>query len=615
MSKLEKATDLVVFSMLRENGYIDGNLTPLKAGVEVWAEKSPNTKINALLQSASKQGSGKQGYPEYIIFDQDNDLVIIIENKKSRKNHIYSKDLSSKVSDYAVNGALWYGQFLIPQFDVIAIGISGTERENLIIDTFLWRKQSDTFNNVNTNTLLSIEKYRELLAKLKQPKTNKQILFALNERSKQINEFLRNVLGVIEHERLYVLGSILYALEDPMFKISYGQANDNKSLALAIYQTVERKVKGSNVKEKEVITDELKPVLLGLKDSEKQGVLDKYPNGSLSHLVKTVEEVLFEFHKNREIDLMSTFFNVFLSYSTSGGSDLGIVLTPPHITKLFSDIAEVSPHSKILDLCVGTGGFLTSAWKKIALNETISLNEKEQFREHNLFGVESEKSLYTIVALNMFINKDGRSNLFLKDAFLLKDELKQLDCNVGFLNPPYSDSVYSEIAFIELMLDSLLPHSIGIAIVPVNAVSSRTKKHADVLDVKRRILAKHSLIASIEMPKNLFYPKGTETVVLVFNTAEPNEQETWFARFDDSYELIKHQKSRTPTALSEKKYDDLLLAYKNRAITDFSFAKKMTYEDQWVYTVHDDFSYEILDNDLQQTVNAYVSYLYQNNYF
>ena len=101
------------------------------------------------------------------------------------------------------------------------------------------------------------------------------------------------------------------------------------------------------------------------------------------------------------------------------------------------------------------------------------------------------------------------------------------------------------------------------------------------------------------MPINLFYPKGTETIILVFRTGISNSGLTWLAKYDDGYELIKHKKTRTPTAKSGELYDQLLHAYDVKSETDFSFNKKMTCNDQWVYTVHEDVNYKITSLEQQ----------------
>lgn len=613
MPRLEKTTDLIVFNKLRFLNYVDGNFNNITHSVKVWAKKSSNTIINNLLAVSSKKLTGGHGFPEYIILDEENKILIVIENKKSVDKHIYP-NIEKKVAEYAVNGSLWYAKFLKEQFDVIAVAVSGNSIDNLKIDNYAWRKGAETFSNLNIHEIKDLKDYRDVLLKPKKSLANKNSVIELNEKANEINEFLRNYLGVIEHERLYVLGSILFALEDPIFKMSYAQINNDHELSQFIFQTLERKVKNSQLDQKELIINEVRPVLLGLKNSEKEKVKEIFPNGALLELVKRVDNILFDLYKNSELDMISTFFNVFLSYSTSGGSDLGIVLTPSHITSLFCDLANVTINSKILDICAGTGGFLTSAWKRISLSDEHTINAKEFFRKNNIYGIEKEKSIYTIIALNMFINKDGRSNLYHGDAFTLKDRIKSFECNVGFLNPPFSDSVYAEISFVELILDSLLPNSIGVVILPVNAISSRTKKHSRLNDIKERLLNKNKLIASIQMPGQLFYPKGTETVVLVFETGVSNSGKTWFAKFDDGYTLIKHQKTRTPTKEALTNYTKFIEAYREKNITNFSFNKEVKAEEQWVYTVHYDNKYELQKQDFQNTLNEYISYLFLNNY-
>lgn len=625
MARLEKITDIIVFNLLQAKGYVDGSFNQMDKTVYVWAKKSSNEKISQLLSRASKSKTGKSGYPEYIIYDSKRDLVVVIEDKKDVNMHVYGDIIDNneetsmnsgiqKVDEYAVNGAIWYAQHLKDDFDVIAIGISGNNIDNLIIDTFVWNKEAESFNNLNIHEIVSMNEYRKLLDEQKKEQIKLNKVTFINEKAKELNDFLRDYLGIIEHERLYVLGSILFALEDPIFKMTYTIYKNNQELALCIWQTVERKIKGSQLDNKEVVENELKSTLLSLKDAQKEGIREKYPKGALLELTNRVDRVLYDYHKYGELDIMSMFFNVFLSYSTSGGSDLGIVLTPSHVTKLFCDIAEINLKSKVIDICAGTGGFLTAAWKKIKYSDEYSFEEKELFRNNNIFAVEKEKSIYTIIALNMFINKDGRSHIFKGDCFSCIEQVKKFECNVGFINPPYSDSVYSEIEFVELMLDTLLPDSIGIAILPINSISSRTKKHSGIDKIKRRILLKNKLIASIQMPVNLFYPKGTETIILVFKTGQTHSGKTWFAKFDDGYDLIKHQKMRTPTDKAEEKYEALLVAYKDRKETCFSFKKEIKFDEQWVYTLLSNSDYDISDHDLQETVNEYVSYLFKNHY-
>ena len=375
MAKSEKVTDSLVVNMLRANGYIDGNFQSLKKDVFVWANRSENKIIDDLLSKASKRKTENPGYPEFIIFDKKYNIVIVIEDKRNPKFHLYEK-INEKIADYAVNGALWYASFLKDTFDVIAIGISGSTIEELQIDNYMWKKGAETFSNLK---IQKIDEYRDAVKKQDKNIRSIEEFKTLTLKAKEINEFLRDYLGVIENKRLYVLGSILYALEDPAFKMAYSAYNNNVDLSTFLYQTIERKIKNSGLQNIQIIQDELKPAIEGLARAEKEGAKLEYPNGTLLKLISDVDSTLYDYYKNSELDLISIFFNVFLSYSTSGGSDLGIVLTPSHITKLFTRIAEVSNKSKILDPCAGTGGFLTSAWKHISLSEKYSFTEKETF--------------------------------------------------------------------------------------------------------------------------------------------------------------------------------------------------------------------------------------------
>lgn len=74
MSRLEKATDLIVFNKLRFRNYVDGNFDNLSPKVKVWAKKSSNAIINNLLGKASKNQSGGKGFPEYIFWTKKKTL-------------------------------------------------------------------------------------------------------------------------------------------------------------------------------------------------------------------------------------------------------------------------------------------------------------------------------------------------------------------------------------------------------------------------------------------------------------------------------------------------------------------------------------------------------------
>lgn len=349
---IEKKTDFLVMNELISKGFTNANFDVVQEGVYVWPEVSGFNKIKELFKNASKSRTGNFGKPEFIIYDEVKEVLIIIENKRDVSKHIYENDIQDKVSEYAVNGALWYAQHTKDSYDTVAIAISGTKLDNLKIDSYAWKKGVDTFSNLNIHEILTIDQYRDLVFESSNIESSVDQQLSLLEEARQINEFMHSSMNIIEHNRLYVLGSILFALEDPVFKTAYSQYNNNEDIGSILWSTLERKIKGSAIKDKDLLINELKPTILALTGDEKEKVRGKYSKGTLHKLIYDVDRILYKHYQDSELDLISLFFNVFLSFTTKGGSGLGIVLTPPHITRLFNDIANVNLDSKILDPCV-----------------------------------------------------------------------------------------------------------------------------------------------------------------------------------------------------------------------------------------------------------------------
>jgi len=81
---------------------------------------------------------------------------------------------------------------------------------------------------------------------------------------------------------------------------------------------------------------------------------------------------------HKYFDTVGQFYIEFLRYANND-KGLGIVLTPPHITELFVDIAEVGKDSIVVDSCCGTGGFLISAMKKMVHSGSLKINPNSSF--------------------------------------------------------------------------------------------------------------------------------------------------------------------------------------------------------------------------------------------
>lgn len=422
--------------------------------------------------------------------------------------------------------------------------------------------------------------------------SNKKL--SLYEFFSTIDSSLKDELYVVPYKRTHLLASILLCLSDDSFRIRYSKVTKPKEMLSLILSTVEEIVDKQNQDWGGIVKAELCSFTLGAKCAQDGG--ERGIDDSLVSLVRNVDN----FSDYRE-DLISLSYKKY-SESSPAGSDLGIVLTPPHITDLFCDLAQLEPSDKVLDLCAGTGGFMLASRRKIG--------SYLQF----MCGVELEPSLFANLFVNSYFFGKDCSSLYLNDAFSIREELKLLGCNKGFINPPYSDSNYSEMEFVELLMDSLTKGGVGVAIVPVNSLSSRTKTHNNVTSTKERLLSKHSLLASVEMPKDLFYPKGTETVILVLKAWEKINRDTWIARYDDGFELLRHRGTRTQTKYSESNHKNLVESFLYKSDTPWSFNKRLSHNDQWVYTLHESVDYCVSDRELQVTLNDYIAYLYKNLY-
>ena len=97
---------------------------PLFNAIKLDEQKASVTKAKKCLASASKNLTGKSGFPEFIIsIPALPDDIIVVECKADEKLH---KSADGKnPSLYAVDGALHYSEFLSQEYNVISIAVSG----------------------------------------------------------------------------------------------------------------------------------------------------------------------------------------------------------------------------------------------------------------------------------------------------------------------------------------------------------------------------------------------------------------------------------------------------------------------------------------------------------
>jgi hypothetical protein len=435
--------------------------------VEIEEQSSDNPKIDKLLKTASKGGFGK-GYPEFIItYKTNSDLLIVIECKAKTKYH-ESKN-RDKYKDFAVDGALLYASYMSKEFDVLAIAISGETKQELKISHFLHLKGEKKAVSFVGDKLLNVDEY--LQNYLKSPEKFRQDYNALLDFTKILNAKLHSnkVLG---SERSLLISAILIALENDAFQKSYASHKTPENLAKALTQTVsnelenadigDKKLKNLNIQFSFINTD----TSLSQKDNVLKETIDDI-DGNINTFIKS----------HQYFDVLGQLYIEFLRYANSDKS-LGIVLTPPHITELFSDLAQVNKNSIIYDNCTGTGGFLISAMSKMIKDAKGDETKIKEIKSKQLIGVEFQSKIFALAVSNMYIHQDGKTSIIkgscFDDAVITK--VKAKNPTVGFLNPPYKSDKKHVIsrtennngasAFVEKELDIKLnsKHTLSVAL-------------------------------------------------------------------------------------------------------------------------------------------------------
>jgi|GEM_PF-391628 len=246
-------------------------------------------------------------------------------------------------------------------------------------------------------------------------------------------------------------------------------------------------------------------------------------------------------------DILGRFFEIFLRYSNDK-KQLGIVFTPRHIVNLMCDLVNIKYTDKVLDPCCGTGGFLVSTFTKMRSKlesvSTLSNIEKEKelikIKEKRIYGLEAETDgiIYGLACLNMIFRGDGNTNIEHKDCFTKKFDFK---FDKVLINPPYSQSKKGtngekEIKFLDYCLENLKIGGYLCAIIPYSIMCDNSKW-------RRSMIQKHTVIASISVPAELFYPISSPAIIVLFEAHKPqNEKPIFLGRIEDDGFKIDRQK-------------------------------------------------------------------------
>lgn len=615
MAKKEVRTDLWVYELLKD------------ANIELDPQGSSIKEIDDALKTASKRGTGKTGFPEYVGVVKD--FLLVIEDKADLSKHnkkdgdIICQDTQS-ITDYAVNGALFYAKHLVKHTTynkVIAFGVSGDKKRHKITPLFVdnteyYRELSDveSFISFNNDNILNYYTHEILKEETNTEKETAEIL----KDAAELHEDLRNYGNLKDTDKPLVVSGILLALDEAEqgnFSIDSLKGDIVKTDGQKIYDAIQDNLKRVRVSP-DVKRDKILSQFSIIKDTVKLNEIDdKLGKTPLKHFTEFLYEKIYKSIKYSYSaeDYIGRFYGEFMSYSGGDGQTLGIVLTPKHITQLFCDLLDIQVDDCVLDPCCGTAGFLIAAMHNM-FNKATTSQQKEHIREKQLHGFELQPYMFAIATTNMILRGDGKSNLLCED-FLKQDpkKLQLKECNVGMMNPPYSqgkkDKNLSEIRFIEHLLDSLVVGGKCAVIVPQSTMTGKSKEEQAT---KENILKHHTLEGVITLNKDTFYGVGTMPCIAIFTAGKPHNKGhiCKFINFEnDGYKVAPHIGLLETESAKDKK-QHLLDVWFDKVETDTKFCVKTTVEDtdEWLHSFYY-FNDEIPTNaDFEKTVADYLSF-------
>ena len=590
-------------------------------------KKSNNRHLQEILKKASKKNTGKRGEPDFIYINEHKKLLILIENKDSIKDHISEKE--DKPLNFAVDGIKHYLKFFTNEFlekenkdiqnyfknwKILGLAVSGNIENEYYhkISSFIIKNENDKsiIEDLKNNNILNESEYLALFENI----DIEEIVNKISKSSNDINQILRHMDS---QKRPIILSSLLICLFDDNrirndFKKNF-RTDSTDTIVNNIPLTIKKILKNENISKDKI--DILKnQFYYAIKDD-----LDILEEDILKDiLIELDDNIIPIFETKTNYDIIGKFYEEFLKYAGVTNVKNGIILTPRHITELFTDLIDIKTNDIIFDPCCGTGAFLIAGMNKIIKEiKNSNLPNKQELKskvkENQLIGFEKNPTMFSLSISNMLFRGDGKSQIFHADFFddnvdnILKNKKPP---TIGFINPPYGgldnkkNPTKKEIQFLIKLLDNCSRYVVMIA-----PLSTYFKED----DLRNKILAKHTLKYVINMPNELFQPNAsTHTAISVFKTNKPhNEKGVLFYNLEKDGFVLSKQKGRTDILNKWNRIKNNLLKElknPNEFVDDLHFVKTQIKEnDEWIIQAHSKTDYsQLREEDFLNSIREYV---------
>lgn len=439
--------------------------------------------------------------------------------------------------------------------------------------------------------------------------SNKQSTDTIVKYLQKLNDELHNH-KIRADKRAILFSSILIALDDQIFTNTYEEYNNNpKELIEHLLTSIKR-----ILEQKGTSNSQIEAILVELQFIKTETVLN-----ATDYLSKLINNINQNIHKeitaNKDnFDLISHIYSEFLRYLHSD-KVLGIVLTPPHITELFCDLAEINENSVIFDNCCGTGGFLITALKQLISKANNNAKKIEQIKEKQIIGIEQQASLFALCSVNMIIHGDSKPIILKGSCFdqKLMSKVKDLKPTIGLLNPPYQSTKDSipELEFILNNLEAIQQNGKVVAIIPISSVIETKGKS---LELKQKILENHTLEAVISVNDELFNPMASPNTVIIVITAHkphPKNYKTYLGYWKEDGFIKRKNIGRIETKLWASLRTKYLDSYKNRlSLEGISTNAILTAENEWCAEeyMQTGYSSSLKIDDFEETLRKLIAF-------
>lgn len=533
----------------------------------------PDVKL--LLQAASTEY-----YPILIEYKGYGDKLVKLDAEGNVDNRSAKNEPNFKhINSYAVNGAVHYANALLHHTsytDIIAIGMTGEKDEQGKI-----RHQIGVYYVAKSNlgvgqkvgeftdfSFLAKENFDDFIAQVKQLTLSPEELEKIKEkREKEIdtsltklnNDIYQKEKGLGENDRVYLVAAAIIATIGVAGKVKPLEKEDLKSSEEGGNRDGDIIIRKINAffNEKQLPQDKKELIIRTLSNTLLTDNINKPQNGE-SQLkrvfIKIVDDLGIYYKIGLTTDFTGKLFNEMYSWLGFTQDKLNdVVLTPSYVATLLVKLARVNKDSYVWDFATGSAGLLVAAMNEMLKDAKATIHSPEELRQKEahikakqLLGLELLSSVYMLAILNMIMMGDGSSNI------INKNSLTDFDGKYGFgntddkfpadafiLNPPYS-ATGNGMNFVETALN-MMNKGYAAIIIQNSAGSGKAK------EINQRILQKHTLLASIKMPIDLFIGKSSvQTNIYVFKVGEKHHADEMVKFIDfsnDGYTRTNRKKA------------------------------------------------------------------------